>query len=90
MVLAGGSRESINIDRNECTNELKQRVVELEQRLRSGRIVLAAVLHVMHSHSVAEPAAFALICRSAMEQRKSIEELSAEITARGSLPRATG
>ena len=35
-------------------------------------------------------AAFALIRRAAMEQRKTIEELSAEITAKGSLPRATG
>jgi AmiR/NasT family two-component response regulator len=44
----------------------------------------------MHSHSLAEPAAFALIRQSAMEQRKTIKELSAEIAARGSLPRATG
>jgi AmiR/NasT family two-component response regulator len=77
-------------ERNERTSELKQQIVKLEQRLRSRRIVLAAVLQVMHSHSLAEPAAFALIRRSAMEQRKTIEELSAEITARGSLPRATG
>ena len=77
-------------ERNERTSELKQQVAKLEQRLRSRRIVLAAVLQVMHSHSLAEPAAFALIRRSAMEQRKTIEELSAEITARGSLPRATG
>ena len=77
-------------ERNERTSDLKQQVVKLEQRLRSRRIVLAAVLHVMHSHSLAEPAAFALIRRSAMEQRMTIEELSAEITARGSLPRATG
>jgi AmiR/NasT family two-component response regulator len=48
------------------------------------------VLQVMHSHSVAEPAAFALIRRTAMEQRKTIEQMSAEIAANGSLPRATG
>ncbi|MGY0575496.1 ANTAR domain-containing response regulator [Bradyrhizobium sp. RDM12] len=77
-------------ERSERTSELTQQVVKLEQRLRSRRIVLAAVLQVMHSRSLAEPAAFALIRRSAMEQRKTIEELSAEITARGSLPRATG
>ena len=53
-------------------------------------VVLAAVLQVMHSHAVAEPAAFALIRRAAMEQRKTIEQMSAEIAAKGSLPRATG
>ena len=30
------------------------------------------------------------VSEAAMEQRKTIEELSAEITAKGSLPRATG
>lgn len=74
-------------ERSERTNELKQQVVKLEQRLRSRRVVLAAVLQVMHSHGLAEPAAFALIRRSAMEQRKTIEELSAEITAKGFLPK---
>jgi len=78
------------LERSERTNELKQQVLKLEQRLRSRRVVLAAVLHVMHSHALAEPAAFALIRKAAMEQRKSIEELSAEITAKGMLPRATG
>ena len=77
-------------ERNERTIELKQQGRKLEQRLRSRRVVLAAVLQVMHSRALAEPAAFALIRRSAMEQRKTIEELSAEITAKGMLPRATG
>jgi AmiR/NasT family two-component response regulator len=77
-------------ERGERTNELKQQIFKLEERLRSRRIVLAAVLQVMHSHAVAEPAAFALIRRAAMEQRKTIEEMSAEIAAKGSLPRATG
>jgi AmiR/NasT family two-component response regulator len=77
-------------ERTERTNELKQQVAKLEDRLRSRRIVLAAVLQVMHSHSVPEPAAFALIRRTAMEQRKTIEQMSAEIAANGSLPRATG
>ncbi|MDE5460304.1 ANTAR domain-containing response regulator [Bradyrhizobium sp. CSS354] len=77
-------------ERNERTSELKQQILKLEQRLRSRRVVLAAVLQVMHSHALAEPAAFALIRRTAMEQRKTIEELSAEITTRGMLPRAAG
>jgi AmiR/NasT family two-component response regulator len=77
-------------ERNERTSELKQQILKLDQRLRSRRVVLAAVLQVMHSQALAEPAAFALIRRAAMEQRKTIEELSAEITARGMLPRAAG
>jgi two-component system, response regulator PdtaR len=77
-------------ERSERTNELKQQVLKLEQRLRSRRIVLAAILQVMHEHALAEPAAFAMIRRAAMEQRKTIEELSAEITAKGMVPRATG
>ncbi|MCC8936800.1 Aliphatic amidase regulator [Bradyrhizobium ivorense] len=76
------------LEKNERTNELKQQVFKLEQRLRSRRIVLAAVLQVMHSRALAEPAAFALIRRTAMEQRKTIEEISAEITMNGCLPRA--
>lgn len=75
-------------EKSERTNELKQQVFKLEQRLRSRRVVLAAVLQVMHSHALAEPAAFALVRRAAMEQRKTIEEISAEITMKGCLPRA--
>jgi AmiR/NasT family two-component response regulator len=77
-------------ERNGHTNELKQKICKLEQRLRSRRIVLSAVLQVMQSHALAEPAAFSLIRRSAMTQRKTIEQVSAEITANGVLPRATG
>jgi AmiR/NasT family two-component response regulator len=77
-------------ERAERTSELKQQVVKLEERLRSRRIVLAAVLQIMHSHAVGEPAAFALIRRAAMEQRKTIEQISAEIASNGSLPRAAG
>jgi two-component system, response regulator PdtaR len=77
-------------ERSERTSELRHQIVKLEERLRSRRVVLAAVLQVMHSHSIAEPAAFALIRRAAMEQRKTIEQVSAEIAASGSLPRATG
>ncbi|QQO12583.1 ANTAR domain-containing protein [Bradyrhizobium diazoefficiens] len=77
-------------ERNERTSELKQQILKLEHRLKSRRVVLAAVLQIMHLHALAEPAAFALIRKTAMEQRKTIEELSAEITAKGMLPRAAG
>jgi two-component system, response regulator PdtaR len=78
------------LERSERTNELRQQVLKLEERLRSRRVVLAAILQVMHSHGIGEPAAFALIRRTAMQQRKTIEQVSAEIAAKGSLPRATG
>jgi AmiR/NasT family two-component response regulator len=77
-------------ERTERTNELKQQVLKLEERLRSRRVVLAAVLQIMHLHAIGEPAAFAMIRRAAMEQRKTIEQISAEIAAKGSLPRAAG
>lgn len=77
-------------ERNERTHELKQQILKLEDRLRSRRVVLSAVLQVMQSHAIGEPAAFALIRRAAMEQRKTIEQMSAEIAANGALPRATG
>lgn len=77
-------------ERNERTTELKQQISRLEQRVRLRRVVLTAVLRVMHCHGISEPAAFALIRRAAMERRKTIEEISAEIAAKGNLPRATG
>ncbi|MBR0873344.1 ANTAR domain-containing protein [Bradyrhizobium tropiciagri] len=78
----------VAFEKSERTNELKQQVLKLEQRLRSRRIVLAAVLQVMHARALTEPAAFAFIRRAAMEQRKTIEEISAEITMKGYRPRA--
>jgi hypothetical protein len=54
---------------------LKQQILKLEERLRARRAVLAGVLQVMHSHTVAEPVAFALIRRAAMEQRKTIGQM---------------
>jgi hypothetical protein len=79
----------MGFERRERTDGLKQQVLKLEERLRSRRVVPAAILQVMHSHTVAEPAAFALIRRAAMEQRKTIEQMSAEIAAKGTCP-ATG
>jgi AmiR/NasT family two-component response regulator len=51
----------------------------LEDRLRSRRIVLAAILQVMQERTIEEPAAFAIIRRAAMEQRKTIEQVCAEM-----------
>lgn len=73
----------VAFDRAEDVREARARIEKLEQRVRSRRILLAAVLQVMASHDLDEPAAFALIRRCAMEQRKSIEQLGAEIVTSG-------
>jgi AmiR/NasT family two-component response regulator len=59
--------------------ELTRRLERLEERVRSRRVVLAALLQVMSRHDLSEPEAFAWIRRAAMEQRTTIERLSAEI-----------
>lgn len=73
----------VAFDRTESVRETQARIEKLEERVRSRRILLAAVLQVMASHDLDEPAAFALIRRCAMEQRKSIEQLGAEIVTSG-------
>jgi AmiR/NasT family two-component response regulator len=65
------------------------RTERLETRVRSRRIVSAAVLQVMRSQDVSEEDAFALIRRTAMRQRLAIEQLSADILASGGLPGRT-
>jgi AmiR/NasT family two-component response regulator len=65
------------------------RTERLEERVRSRRIVSAAVLQVMRSQDIAESDAFALIRRTAMRQRVTIEQLSADVLASGGLPGRT-
>src|SRR4051812_15058631 len=65
------------------------RTERLETRVRSRRIVSAAVQQVMRSQDVSEADAFALIRRSAMRQRLAIEQVSADILASGGLPGRT-
>jgi AmiR/NasT family two-component response regulator len=61
----------------------------LEDRIRSRRIVFAAVLQVMRSHGLSEEAAFTLVRQTAMRHRTTIEQLSAEIIAVGGMPNRT-
>ncbi len=61
----------------------------LEDRVRSRRIVFAAVLQIMRGHGLSEPDAFALIRQTAMRHRTTIEQLSAEIIAAGGMPNRT-
>ena len=65
------------------------RTERLEERVRARRIVSAAVLQVMRSQDLSESDAFALIRRTAMRQRVTIEQLSADVVARGGLPGRT-
>jgi AmiR/NasT family two-component response regulator len=59
--------------------EASKRIKRLEDRVRSRRVVLAALLQVMRRHDLSEPDAFAWIRRTAMERRTTIEQLSAQI-----------
>jgi AmiR/NasT family two-component response regulator len=70
-------------------NDELTRTERLEERVRARRIVSAAVLLVMRSQDISESDAFALIRRTAMRQRVTIEQLSADVVASGGLPGRT-
>jgi AmiR/NasT family two-component response regulator len=59
---------------------------KLEDRIRSRRIVVAAVLQLIRAHALSEEDAFTLIRQTAMRYRTTIEHLSAEIVAVGGMP----
>jgi len=59
---------------------------KLEERVRSRRVVFAAVLQLMRVHGLSEEDAFALLRQTAMRFRTTIEQLSAEIIAVGGMP----
>jgi len=64
-------------------------IEKLEDRIRSRRVVFAAVLQMMRGHGLSETDAFALIRQTAMRHRTTIEQLSAEIMAAGGMPNRT-
>jgi AmiR/NasT family two-component response regulator len=64
-------------------------IEKLEDRIRSRRVVFAAVLHIMRGHDMSEADAFSLIRQTAMRHRTTIESLSAEIIAAGGMPNRT-
>jgi AmiR/NasT family two-component response regulator len=61
-------------------------IEKLEDRIRSRRIVVAAVLQLIRAHALSEEDAFTLIRQTAMRYRTTIEQLSAEIIAAGGMP----
>jgi AmiR/NasT family two-component response regulator len=64
-------------------------IEKLEDRIRSRRVVFAAVLQIMRGHGMSETDAFALIRQTAMRHRTTIEVLCAEIIAAGGMPNRT-
>jgi AmiR/NasT family two-component response regulator len=64
-------------------------VERLEDRIRSRRVVFAAVLQTMRGHGLTETDAFSLIRQTAMRHRTTIEQLSADIIALGGMPNRT-
>ena len=64
-------------------------IEKLEDRVRSRRVVFAAVLQMMRGHGLSEADAFTLIRQTAMRHRTTIEQLSAEIIAAGGMPNRT-
>ena len=67
--------------RSEEMRDTRARIQKLEERVRSRRVLISAVLRVMSVNDLDESGAFALMRRSAMEQRKSIEQIGAEIVS---------
>ena len=64
-------------------------IEKLEDRIRSRRVVFAAILQIMRGHGMSETDAFSLIRQTAMRHRTTIEVLSAEIIAAGGMPNRT-
>ena len=64
-------------------------IEKLEDRIRSRRVVFAAVLQIMRAHGMSETDAFTLIRQTAMRHRTTIEVLSAEIIKAGGMPNRT-
>jgi AmiR/NasT family two-component response regulator len=79
----------VAFDSAQRKNEEFLRIERLEERIRSRRIVSAAVMQVMRSQDLGEDDAFTLIRRTAMRHRLTIEQLSADIVAGGGLPGRT-
>jgi hypothetical protein len=80
-----GGRVRFGATKDEEANYLEK----LEDRIRSRRVVFAAVLQIMRGHGLSETDAFALIRQTAMRHRTTIEQLSAEIIAVGGMPNRT-
>src|ERR1700737_536257 len=79
----------VAFDSAQRRNDEFARTERLEERVRSRRVVFAAVLQIMRGHGLAEADAFTLIRQTAMRHRTTIEQLSADIIAVGGMPNRT-
>jgi AmiR/NasT family two-component response regulator len=79
----------VAFDAAQRRSEEAAHVAKLEERIRSRRVVFAAVLQVMRAHALSEEDAFALIRETAMRHRATIEQLCADIIAAGGMPNRT-
>ena len=79
----------VAFDSAQRRNDEAAYVERLEDRIRSRRVVFAAVLQIMRVHGLTETDAFALVRQTAMRHRTTIEQLSAEIIAAGGMPNRT-
>jgi AmiR/NasT family two-component response regulator len=61
-------------------------IERLQTRVRSRRVVVAAVLQLMRGHGLSEQDAFALLRQTAMRHRTTIEQLSVDMIALGGMP----
>lgn len=64
---------------------MRRKLASAEERLRSRRLLLAAMLQIMNQAQVDEAEAFRILQRAAMSHRQTVESVSAQILA-GELP----
>lgn len=64
---------------------MRRKLASAEERLRSRRLLLAAMLQIMNQAQVDEAEAFRILQRAAMSHRQTVETVSAQILA-GELP----
>lgn len=77
---------AVAFHRTEQQRDMDERIARLQTRARSRDVVSAAVTQLMDAHGIAEPDAFRLLRRAAMDSRISMEALGACIVAGHALP----
>jgi two-component system, response regulator PdtaR len=60
---------------------MRRKLASAEERLRSRRLLLAAMLQIMNQAQVGEAEAFRILRRAAMSNRQTVEAVSAQILA---------
>lgn len=60
---------------------MRRKLASAEERLRSRRLLMAAMLQIMNQAQVGEAEAFRILRRAAMSNRQTVEAVSAQILA---------